>query len=201
MTKPLRREPGFEYMSFDDFQELLADKPEDEKWELINGRVIRGQVGARVEHHHIIGNLDFSITTHLRATDRPCRVYRETFYLRKRSDDLTALPDVMVRCGQVAAGLTSFDDPLVLIEVVSPGSVTRDRLEKRIAYQSLPSLQTYVIVERDRMLVDVYERTSGAFTDAKQLQRPTDRLLLPAIDFSMPLSEIYLDVTLTHTTG
>lgn len=31
----------YEYMSFDDFEELLADKPADEKWELLGGRVAR----------------------------------------------------------------------------------------------------------------------------------------------------------------
>ncbi len=30
----------FEYMSLDDFEELLLDKPENEKWELIGGRII-----------------------------------------------------------------------------------------------------------------------------------------------------------------
>jgi len=31
----------YEYMSLDDFEELLPDKPADEKWELIGGRVVR----------------------------------------------------------------------------------------------------------------------------------------------------------------
>ena len=31
----------YEYMSLDDFEELLADKPADEKWELLGGRVVR----------------------------------------------------------------------------------------------------------------------------------------------------------------
>ncbi|CAN2532219.1 hypothetical+protein [Methylocapsa aurea] len=37
----------YEYMSLDDFEERLADKPADEKWELIGGRVVRMMVGAR----------------------------------------------------------------------------------------------------------------------------------------------------------
>ena len=28
----------FEYMSLDDFEEMLADKPADERWELIGGQ-------------------------------------------------------------------------------------------------------------------------------------------------------------------
>ncbi|MCP5015983.1 MAG: hypothetical protein GY938_12040 [Ketobacter sp.] len=51
----------FEYMSLDDFEELLLDKPESEKWELIGGRIIRGMVGARWEHKQIILNLTLAI--------------------------------------------------------------------------------------------------------------------------------------------
>ena len=47
----------YEYMSLDDFEELLPDKPADEKWELIGGRVVRMMVGARWEHNCIIQNL------------------------------------------------------------------------------------------------------------------------------------------------
>ena len=31
--------PGFRYMDLDDFEEYLADKPENEKWELLGGRL------------------------------------------------------------------------------------------------------------------------------------------------------------------
>ena len=44
----------YEYMSLDDFEELLADKPADEKWELLGGRVVRMMVGARWEHNRIV---------------------------------------------------------------------------------------------------------------------------------------------------
>ena len=37
----------YEYMALDDFEELLADKPANEKWELLGGRVVRMMVGAR----------------------------------------------------------------------------------------------------------------------------------------------------------
>src|SRR5438132_12182011 len=36
---------GSEYTDLDDFEELLLEKPPDEKWELISGRVVRDMVG------------------------------------------------------------------------------------------------------------------------------------------------------------
>ena len=47
----------FETMSADDFEDLILDMPADERWELIGGRVVRGMVGARWEHHRIVQNI------------------------------------------------------------------------------------------------------------------------------------------------
>ncbi len=62
-----RASPQFEYMSLDDFEELLADKPANERWELIGGRVVRMMVGARWEHHLITQNLRFELRRRLDA--------------------------------------------------------------------------------------------------------------------------------------
>jgi Uma2 family endonuclease len=188
------KKDGLEWMSLDDFEEMLPDKPAHEKWELINGRVIRGMVGARWEHHVIIDNMGLAISNHFLNKKMSCRVYRETFFLKERKQDLAALPDLMIRCGKPAPGATSFNDPLILVEVVSPGSEARDRLEKRVAYQQLPSLQTYVLVTRDQPFVEVFERSAMGFVATSPLTALDAVLKLPAIDFAMPLSAIYRDV-------
>ena len=115
-------------------------------------------------------------------------------FLKKRENDLSALPDLMVRCGPLPPGATSIEDPSILIEVISPGNVKRDRLDKRVAYQRLPSLDTFALVERDRMLVDVYQRTPEGFVSAEPMVRPDDRLVVPSIGFEMTLADIYRDV-------
>ncbi|MGH6815655.1 MAG: Uma2 family endonuclease [Hyphomicrobiaceae bacterium] len=192
----MKTNPSFEFerMSLDDFEELLLEKPENEKWELIDGRVYRGMVGARWEHHVIVDNIGLAIGQHLRQTKRPCRVFRETFYLKKQSDDLAALPDIMIRCGARLPGVTSIDDPVILFEVVSPGSEAKDRMTKRLAYQKLPSLTQYVLVARDSLFVDVYRRTREGWRGDVPLERLDDVLTLPAIEFELTLAEIYRDV-------
>lgn len=50
----------YEYMSLDDFEELLPDKPADEKWELLGDRGVRMMVGARWEHNRIV-DIDFEL--------------------------------------------------------------------------------------------------------------------------------------------
>jgi len=177
----------------DDFDGLLLHKPKDEKWELVEGRILKSMVGARWGHHAIISNIDLAVSTHLRARGLPCRTFRESFYLKDEDIDLSMLPDLMIRCGKLAPDATSLKDPTIIVEVVSPSSEEHDRLTKRLAYQRLASLEQYVLVTRDRMLVDVYNRTPAGWAGDVQLETPEAVLALPGIDFTMPLAEIYRD--------
>jgi Uma2 family endonuclease len=177
-----------------DFEEMLIDRPEHEKWELIDGTIYKSMVGAAWEHHVIIDNIGLAVSNHLRTKGMPCRVFRESFYLKKAFDELAALPDVMVRCGPLNPGQTSIEDPLILFEVVSKGSQSRDRLTKRVAYQRLPSLQHYILVERDSVMVDHYIRRDDGWHGEPPLTQPNAKLALKAIDFILLIADIYRDV-------
>ncbi len=185
----------FDYMDLDDFEELLADKPRDEKWELIGGRVLKMMVGARWEHNFIIQNLSFALTGQLRARGSPCRVFAQSFYMKNTSVESAMLPDVMVRCGpSLVPGAASCDDPTVLVEVMSRGSEKRDRSEKWNVYRRLASLQHYVLVERDEVLIEVFDRTGDAGASRRILEGLDAVLDLPGLGVSVPLAEIYRDV-------
>ena len=189
-----RLDDQYDYMSLDDFEELLADKPRDEKWELIGGRVVKMMTGARWEHHLIVRNLDYNIYDRLRRAGSPCRVYTEAFRLRERSMDSSMLPDVMVRCGPLPPGVTAWNDPAVLIEVLSDGSVGRDRVEKWRIYQRLPSLQHCVLVERDKPVIEIFDRAGEAWFKQRMIEGLDAVLDLSALGVTIPLAEIYRDV-------
>jgi Uma2 family endonuclease len=193
MNTTMRRQ-GFEYMDLDDFEELLADKPAHEKWELIGGRVVRMMVGARWQHHFIIRNVGMELQRQLREKGAPCNVFSETFWLKERFMDLAVFPDVMVRCGpRLDDDASSINDPIVLVEVVSPGSEARDRVEKDRLYRLLPTLQHYVIIERDTPMIDVFDRAEGGWL-ARRIEGLGSELALPAIDALLTSAEIYRDV-------
>ena len=186
---------GFTYMDLDDFEEYLADKPADEKWELIGGRVVKMMVGARWTHHRLVQNINVFLANRLRERGSDCRTFTETFWLKQRFLRLAVFPDVMVQCGPPDRDATAIDDPVVLFEVVSPGSESRDRGEKAALYRRLPSLQHYVLVARDTPLIDVVSRRDGTtWVEEERLEGLDATLRLPAIQTDMPLGEIYRDV-------
>lgn len=181
-------------MSLDDFEELLADCPEDERWELISGRVVRMMVGARWEHNFIITNLAYALEKRLRDRGSPCRTFRETFRLKEDESSSSLLPDLMVYCSRPPVGATYLDDATVLIEVLSQGTARRDREDKWLVYQTLPSLKHYVLVERDRPHVESIERAGGSWS-AFQIADGLDAVLrLGQLDLEIPLAEIYEDL-------
>lgn len=188
MSRPLA---DYEYMSFDDFEEALADKPRNEKWELIGGRVVRLMVGARWEHAAIVGNIARSIGNGLDRNGRDCLVFTETFYMKQKALDAQLLPDVMVVCGDLEPGATSTAEPVVLMEVMSVGSEGRDRLEKWAVYQRLPTLLHYVLVARDRPHVEVFDRRDGRWSGLQVVDGLDGVLSLSGLDLGLPLADIY----------
>lgn len=183
----------FERMSFDDFEDLLLDKPADERWELIRGRVIRGRPAMRWEHERICGNLYVALQTFFRRSKRPCRAFKETFYVKRRDLDFAVLPDVVVRCGKEEPGATSVNDPVAVFEVLSPGTEGRDRYEKWDGYKLLPSLQYYALVARDTPRIELKTR-AGDIWQAEDLEGLDRTLRLPQLDFEIGLAEVYEDV-------
>jgi Uma2 family endonuclease len=185
---------GPEFMDLDDFEELVLDRPDDQKWELINGRVVRGMIGARLSHHRVIQNVNFALRPHIRARGLLCQSFTETFWLKQRFQKLAALPDIMVHLGPMEPHSESIDDPLVLIEVVSPGSRDRDRGEKAAAYMRLVSARHICLVDRDRIRIDVFDRRDAAWLPREPVESLSGVFELAALEFSMPVSEVYRDV-------
>ena len=181
-------------MSLDDFEEVLADAPDDERWELIGGRVVRMMVGARWEHNRIISNLASGLDGRFRRAGSPCRTLRETFRLKQEAAGSSLLPDLLVYCSRPAPGATFLTDATVLVEVLSEGTQRRDREDKWAVYQTLPSLKHYVLVTRDRPHVEVIDRDGAEWSGHRIADGLAATLTLPSLAVSLPLAEIYADV-------
>jgi Uma2 family endonuclease len=77
-----------------------------------------------------------------------CQVFGDGMTVQVENSDF--VPDALLRCGPPLPGdATTVSDPLVLVEVLSPDSGTRDRATKLRAYFKLPSVQHYLIVWPD----------------------------------------------------
>jgi len=99
-------------------------------------------------------------------------------------------PDVTVDCSGSANGSLFAEAPRVIFEVLSPATERIDRGEKLRNYQSIPTLEAYVLVDQYHVAVTVYRRPADGWVVEFYTEK-TDILKLPGIECSLPLATIY----------
>ena len=143
--------------------------------------------GGTVTHEFIGGTL---LREHLRG--KPCRAVGPT--LKIEVVGRIRYPDAFVYCTPVPPDETVIREPVVVFEVLSPGTSRTDRIEKLREYQATASIQRYVILEQDSIAATVFTRQDAAW-DARPLTAG-DSLVMPEIDVTLLLDDVYADVTL-----
>ena len=152
--------------------------------ELVDGYLYT-MTGASDRHEEIALNLAAALRMHLRDTS--CRVYKGDLKIRVADDFY--YPDVFVRCDEQRGDPYFKTDPVLVAAVLSPSTQRYDRGDKRLAYLSLPTLQEYVLISQDSMLVEIYRQQEP--TNSEKLSKADDILHLQSVDFAITLNELY----------
>jgi Uma2 family endonuclease len=103
-------------------------------------------------------------------------------------------PDAFVYCAPVPPSATVIPAPVVVFEVLSPGTSRTDRIEKLLEYQATTSIQRYVILEQDSIAATVFARHGNDWV--VHALTAGDVLRMPEIEVELPLADIYVDVPL-----
>lgn len=183
-------------MSVEDFLDF-AERSE-ERHEYIDGG-LRLMPAERLNHYVISARILGSLGRQLAGGK--CQVIGAGMLVRAGAATLVA-PDVSVVCGQpeTEANTRILLNPTVVVEVISPSSINHDRVLKRDLYESVASIQAYLIVEQHQALVELYTR--GAAGWQLQTFRGLDaELALAALSCRLPLRDIYRNVTIEDETG
>mgnify|MGYP003383763591 CR=1 FL=1 len=178
-----------EYVSPEDYLRMEAQSPV--RHEYVAGGIY-AMTGASLRHNIIALNLAAALRAHLKAS--PCRVFIEGVKLHVGRDNAYYYPDVIVSCDPRLQTITGdsmvIDQPTVLVEVLAASTEGVDRREKFLAYRKLASLKEYLLVQQDRMEIELFRRQGDVgwehcvFSEA-------DELSLVSLEFRCPLSEVY----------
>ena len=71
----------------------------------------------------------------------------------------------------------------------------KDYLEKALSYQSIDSLQAYLIVSQDKPQVDMLTRNADQSWELQQFSELDNSLTLPCLEMPLTLQEIYSGVS------
>ncbi|MGI8554950.1 MAG: Uma2 family endonuclease [Pyrinomonadaceae bacterium] len=178
---------------------LEGEKISQVKHEFVGGEVY-AMAGASERHHRIALNLIKKLDSHLEnskceafITDMKLKADEKTFYY----------PDVFVACDKHPASAYYREEPVLIIEVVSPSTRQTDRREKLRAYQQIPSVREYVIVEQDKIYVEIHRRQPDGhwITYFYNGNDAEDYLEFQAVGLKMTLEEIYYRVKFRKQTS
>jgi Uma2 family endonuclease len=181
-------------MTVEEYFAFTDTRPDNEKWELIDGEPVLNASPSRL-HQIILENILFLLGTIRR---RQPQSWESTPGIGVRvSETSLPEPDLFI----VPAGAAKRDpfgretsDVIVAFEILSPSTAERDLRWKRTAYTGLPSLTHYIVIAQDAVDVVVFARDTD-FAE-RRLRSLGESLELPSLSISLPLAEIYRDTGL-----
>ncbi|KAB0240994.1 Uma2 family endonuclease [Microcystis aeruginosa EAWAG127a] len=162
------------------------------KHEYIDGQVYA--MAGTTDTHNIIGlNFTFIIRNHLRGSN--CRVYFADVKVKLEKRNHFYYPDIIVTCDdrdRETATYKSF--PKLIVEVLSDSTEAFDRGDKFNDYQTLESLEEYVLVNSKHQRVETFRRGEQGLWIMQTYQE--ESFSLQSINLTASFRDLYEDVTL-----
>ena len=178
-------------------EEFLAwQRRQDKLYELVDGRPklpLKMMTGASVCHDTVTGNVFANLHNQLRG--KPCRPHTDDIAIRMPAGNIRR-PDVLVDCGTPDPRDLVAAEPVLVVEVLSPSTVSMDRIHKLDEYKTVPSLKAILLIDTEAPQVTLYAREAGKDTWAREIVEGLEaRLALPGLEAMLALDEIYEGVT------
>lgn len=178
--------------TLEDYFEL--ESTSEFKHQYINGEIF-AMAGAKRKHNVIASSTNRYL--HDKALAGGCEIYPGDMRL-STPQGIYTYPDVMIVCGKpeisVEKGVETVHNPIVIIEILSPSTENYDRGTKFRHYRSIPSLQTYLLIDQEVPHVEMHTRQS----DDSWLLRDTigleSAIRIESLDATLRLRDIYAQV-------
>lgn len=182
-------DPKKKYLTPEEY--LAAEAVSEIKHDYYQGEIF-AFAGATVNHNQIVSNL--SAALHGAFQNRNCRVFSNDMRLWINSQNLFTYPDIVAICGKLEFYENRNDtitNPHLIAEVLSESTQDYDRGQKFMFYRAIESLREYLVIDQYSIHVEHYSKGKDnhwVLTDYNNLE---DTISIPAIDFSISLTDIY----------
>lgn len=178
-------------------EEYLAwEETAIEKSEYIDGQ-IRAMSGGSEPHASIPMNMAALLWNGLRG--RACRVLSSD--MKVWAAGVYYYPDLSVVCGPSthrSGNKHIITNPVLVVEVLSPSTESKDRGEKFIRYQQIETLRSYLLVSQTEPRVELFERGENGHWDYTMVVGLDSMVTVPSLGAALALSEIYDQVDFSN---
>ncbi len=175
MTTALKR------MTVEEFLPWAEGK--EGRWELHDGEPVM-MAPERAIHARTKARAFSALDRALRVGGLPCEAFPDGMTVRV--DTQTDYePDASVVCGsKPPADALAIDNPIIVVEVLSPSTAALDHGRKLSGYFSLPTVQHYLILDPDRRVAIWHKRGRDAI-ETRVLSEGSMRLDPPGLDLAV----------------
>jgi Uma2 family endonuclease len=176
-------------LTIDEFLASTDERPDSEKWELIEGVACMSPSPTDV-HQMIVTNITSWLANEKLRTGPAWVALTGVGTLVPNSPHSLPHPDVFVKAGPLT-GKPTTGDALVLFEILSPSNTQRDQAWRRKVYASVPNCQHYVTLSQSEVTATRNDRADAwAGSTVAGIEAAVH---LPALgpDVTIPLTEAY----------
>ena len=144
-------------LSREEFRRWCAQRPSG-RYERIDGRIV-AMAPERGAHLRVKAAVWLALRNALRTAGIPCQALPDGATVETGDSDYE--PDALVNCGPpMADDAIAAPNPVIVVEVLSPGTAAVDTGGKLADYFQVPSVAHYLIVHATRRIVTHHRRTA-----------------------------------------
>lgn len=157
--------------------------------EYVDGQLF-AMAGESKNHNRLAGAAYSGLSLSLTGK---CEAYIENVKV-KVSSTRYYYPDVVVACSEPEEDEDAYiiEDPLLIIEVLSPSTQRNDRVEKMNAYQKLAGLREYVIISQESVRLEVYRHEqAGEAWQCEVFDDTESEVTFQSVGLTLKLADIY----------
>ena len=143
-----RKDMPQHYFTLEEY--FALEEASEARWEYWEGELVCMSGGSR-KHIIISSNAPHRLAT--LVGDGPCRAFTAALPVKTPTLPPYRYPDATVACGELQfKRIQSVDallNPVLIVEVLSPSTASRDFEDKFTAYKALPTFCEYLLVAQD----------------------------------------------------
>lgn len=182
--------PQNPYFSPDEYLQIEEQSPI--KHEFVDG-CLHAMVGSSQAHNTLAGNLLAALRIQIRGSG--CRVFVSDMKVCIEPRNRFYYPDVVVSCDQRDRETPIYlRFPRLIVEVISNSTEAFDRGDKFADYQTIESLQEYVLISSKQILVQCFRRNDEGLWVLQSYTQEQGIFQFRSLNFSSTLEALYEDV-------
>ena len=156
---------------------------------------IFAMTGASRDHNKIVANVTVSLGNQLK--NRDCNNYPNDMKVGVQDGERYLYPDIVVTCGNEEFEDDNADillNPVVIIEILSPSTEAYDRGLKFSYYQTIESLQEYVLISQSFYRIEVFRKQTDETWTYRSFNEPSEKIELHSINCILNAVDVYFKV-------